>query len=70
MVESSEKQQNLCVSALEIALFAEESYNAFENIFQNIAAVFENSVDDVDKVAHSVVRADAVGCDAAAPGGH
>ena len=24
-------------------------YNAFENIFQNIAAVFENSVDEVDR---------------------
>ncbi len=32
-----------------IAYHLHNLYNAFENIFQNIAAVFENSLDDVDK---------------------
>jgi hypothetical protein len=32
-----------------IAYHLHNLYNAFENIFQNIAAVFENSVDDVDR---------------------
>ena len=32
-----------------IAYHLHNLYNAFENIFQNIAAVFENSVDDVER---------------------
>lgn len=32
-----------------IAYHLHNLYNAFENIFQNIAAVFENSVDDVGR---------------------
>lgn len=32
-----------------IAYYLHNLYNAFENIFKNIAAVFENAVDDVDK---------------------
>lgn len=32
-----------------VAYHLHNLYNAFENIFQNIAAVFENSVDDVER---------------------
>jgi len=32
-----------------VAYYLHNLYNVFENIFQNIAAVFENSVDDVER---------------------
>lgn len=32
-----------------IAYYLHNLYNAFENIFQNIAATFENSVDELDR---------------------
>ncbi len=38
-------QDNLIV----IAYHLHNLYNAFENIFQNIAAVFENSIDDIER---------------------
>jgi hypothetical protein len=44
-LEADADQDTLIV----VAYHLHNLYNAFENVFQNIAAVFENSVDDVEK---------------------